>query len=229
MMRKSILTIAATAVLVSVTSAFGAPMLTVTEAYVGVPGNDLTEDWFEITNMGDAAWDLTTDPLWYDDEGMEVGKADPINGISSIGAGETIVIVLGETTAAVTEFISVWGSGNLTGVQIGYADGSGLGQGGDGVTIFDDLTAPLGNVITFQGTPDYDANLSELGNTGIYKPSTGGLDDFARDGIGGAWIAPGGPAGDSGEYPLVGSPGVVPEPASLMLLSIGGLALIRRR
>ena len=37
----------------------------------------------------------------------------------------------------VVEFATIWSPAyDLSGIKIGYTDGSGLGQGGDGVTLF---------------------------------------------------------------------------------------------
>ncbi len=61
----------------------------------------------------------------------------------------------------VMEFELVWGAVyNLNGIQIGTYDGSGLGGGGDGVTLFMSETAPTdaSSIIAFETYPDTDAN-----------------------------------------------------------------------
>jgi hypothetical protein len=205
----------------SVSSAFAVPNLVITEAYVGVSGDDVTEDWFEITNLGDMAWDLNAQPLYYDDVSAEPLDKELITNISSIAPNESVIVVIGEGLAEVAEFFTAWDNGGmLTGVQIGYSDGAGLGQGGDGITIFDSVDT----IVSSQST-----GATADARTLIYNPTTMTFGDLAAVGVYGAYEAAGGPGGDAGEYPLIGSPGVVPEPASLLLLSIGGLALIRRR
>lgn len=203
--------------------ALGAPALTVTEIYMGVAGNDVTEDWFELTNLGDMAWDTSSNPLWYDDVSADTGDAVPILGLGTIDPGESSIVVIGDPNAAAAWF-SAWDNGSLASVAVGTAEGgSGLGQSGDGVTVFDDIIG-AGNIVASQGY----AGIGAEGSTLIYNPLTHTFGDNAQDGVFGAYSAPGGPAGDSGEFPLIGSPGVVPEPSTLLLLALAGLAIRRR-
>ncbi|HRX87242.1 MAG TPA: PEP-CTERM sorting domain-containing protein [Phycisphaerae bacterium] len=208
------------------TVASAAPQLVISEIYMGVAGNDVTADWFEITNFGDMSWDLGANPLSYDDDSAAVGDATAINNISQIAPNESVVVLIG-TAADIVPFFNAWDdSGQLTGVQIGYTDGSGLGQGSDGVTIFDDLTPPSGNIVALQNYAD----IGVEGSTLIYNPDTQTFEGNAHVGVFGAYAAPGGPAGDSGEFPLIGSPGTaVPEPSTLALLGLTAVIVVRRR
>ncbi len=112
--------------------------LVVTEIFPGQSGNDLTEDWFEIKNTGAVAWVSGTDPdLFYDDESADSADAVIIQNISDIQPGESVIVVLTANPADVTTFENVWGEVlDLSNVQVGYADGSGLGGGGDAVTLW---------------------------------------------------------------------------------------------
>ncbi len=143
------------------------PDLQITEMFPGnEPGNNLTSDWIEITNTGTAAWEQSAHgALWYDDDSQDPTAADPITGITTIAPGESVVVVLGDA-ADVTEFETVWGEvADLSGVQIGMADGSGLGQGGDGATLFVDADMSGGvtgsEIADFEDYPDANADGGE--------------------------------------------------------------------
>ncbi|GGG47568.1 T9SS type A sorting domain-containing protein [Bizionia arctica] len=139
--------------------AFAQVSLQVTEIWPGnEPGSNLTSDWFEITNNGSTAWVSGVDAdLFYDDDSQDPSTADLINGITDIQPGERVIIVIGEAID-VTEFTAVWSLDyNLTGIEIGYTDGSGLGGGGDGVTLF--LGGPtVADIVDFETYPDADSN-----------------------------------------------------------------------
>ncbi|AFL75629.1 ExeM/NucH family extracellular endonuclease [Thiocystis violascens] len=111
--------------------------LQITEIWPGQDGADVTADWFEITNVGAAAWVSADDPdLYYDDDSADPTVADPIRGISAIAPGESAIVVIGDSVDVAT-FIDVWGDViSLDGVAVGYTDGAGLGNGGDAVTLF---------------------------------------------------------------------------------------------
>ncbi|MGY0392497.1 T9SS type A sorting domain-containing protein [Bizionia sp. KMM 8389] len=147
------------AFLVTYFMGFSQVSLQITEIWPGnEPGSNLTSDWFEITNTGTTAWVSGVDAdLFYDDDSQDPNNADIINGVTDIQPGEHVIIVIGNEED-VTEFVTVWGSDyNLTGIEIGYTDGSGLGGGGDGVTLF--LGGPTTeSVVDFQSYPDADLN-----------------------------------------------------------------------
>lgn len=114
------------------------PNLVVTEIFSGQSGDDLTADWFEITNIGTTAWVSGVDgDLFYDDDSSDASTADLIQGISDIQPGESVVVLITGDSADVITFENVWGQVvDLTNVQIGTTDGSGLGGGGDAVTLW---------------------------------------------------------------------------------------------
>ncbi|MGK0379626.1 MAG: hypothetical protein ACJA1Z_003454, partial [Patiriisocius sp.] len=110
--------------------------LEITEVFPGQGGADLTADWFEIKNNGTVAWVSGTDgDLFYDDDSADPTAADPITGLTNIAPGATAIVLVTNDMAEVTTFTTIWGAViDLTGVEIGMTDGSGLGGGGDAVT-----------------------------------------------------------------------------------------------
>ncbi|MEM6718972.1 MAG: choice-of-anchor I family protein [Bacteroidota bacterium] len=127
----------------------GVSSLVVTEIFPGQAGTDLTEDWFEIHNTGTTAWVSGVDPdLYYDDDSADGTAADVIQGITDIQPGERVIVLVSDNTGnEVNTFISVWGTVvDLSGVKVGYTDGSGLGASGDTVTLWlgdPTMTAPI--------------------------------------------------------------------------------------
>ncbi len=105
-------------------------------------GSIYAGDWFEITNYGDAAVDITGWKM--DDNSHASATALLLNGITSVGIGESVVFteVSSADVAAnvdglhVADFKTFWGLG--AGVQVGSYTGSGAGlsSGGDGVSVW---------------------------------------------------------------------------------------------
>lgn len=94
-------------------------------------------DWFEVTNTGARAVDMTG---WkFDDVSESPSGAKPLAGISSIAPGESVIYIqTANLTAARTAFLNSWfGANPPAGLQIGSHDGDGLGTGGDAVNLFD--------------------------------------------------------------------------------------------
>lgn len=112
------------------------PTFAVTEAAPWSSGNSpIGVDWFEITNFGETALDITG---WRMDDGPAVfGSSVALNGVTSVGAGEAVVFLETSDPSKVAAFRSLW---NLSdSVQIGTYTGGGvsLSTSGDGVSIFD--------------------------------------------------------------------------------------------
>lgn len=215
--RTAILAIAVLAIGASAVQA----QIRITEVAPWSSGNSpLSADWFELTNVGGAAVDITG---WRVDDGSAAfGSSLALNGITSIGAGES-VIFLESASSLATQFKSLWfGASAPAGLQIGNYTGSGIGlsTGGDGLNIYTGGGA-LQASVTFGVTgagPTYPTLDNTAGLTGLISTNS-------VVGVNGAFAA----FGDSLE---IGSPGIaVPEPATaimLVLSAAGCIGLVRR-
>ena len=188
--------------------------LQITELFPGQDGDDLTEDWFEITNNGSSAWVAGTDEdLYYDDESQDAADAVLIQNITDIQPGESVVVVLTNDPADVTAFENVWSEVlDLSNIEVGYADGSGLGGGGDGATLWlgdPTLSAPIatGNYPDTAGNDgrSYDVELGEFSTVGNANGAVATLQN----------------GGDNNDVPNIGSPGNAPAlPADLQITEL---------
>ncbi|MFT7073282.1 MAG: hypothetical protein ACJAX3_002275 [Patiriisocius sp.] len=174
--------------------------LEITEVFPGQGGADLTADWFEIKNNGTVAWVSGTDgDLFYDDDSADPTAADPITGLTNIAPGATAIVLVTNDMAEVTTFTTIWGAViDLTGVEIGMTDGSGLGGGGDAVTLWigdPNTTMPV-NIGAY---PDTDANDGQSYDVSLAAFSVVGNTNGAVQTIA--------TAGASGTVPNIGSPG----------------------
>lgn len=187
------------------------------------------EDYFELTNTGATSIDISG---WqFDDESADLGDAVALNGITNIGAGESVVFFqLAETDAAaqVALFRSYWGG--LSGVQVGWYDGAGLGKG-DAINLFDasdnlaitleyGMTSPNETHAGDWAAGNFDGSDIYENDAAIWVPGSDGQFVLAQDGVYGSF------QNSAGEW---GSLGVVPTPGTLALLGLGGLAGARRR
>jgi hypothetical protein len=166
------------------------PELQIAEIFSGQSGPDLTADWFEIVNTGDASWISGVDAdLYYDDESMNPLDATIITGISEIAPGQAAVVLIGDQGDS-SEFINIWGPViELAGVGIGYTDGAGLSGGGDLVTLWlgdANTTNPVDTAsypdTEFNDGQSFDVDLgafSEVGNAnGAVATIAGGGDNM---------------------------------------------------
>lgn len=178
--------------------------LQVTEMWAGQDGDDLTADWFEITNTGSA--DFTEGALFYDDESADIGAADAINGLGTIEVGESAIVVIG-TEADAIAFRNIWGTDtDLTEVQIGWTDGAGLGGGGDAVALYLDEDGTLTNddLVDFEAFPDTDGNSGRSWD--VENAQFSDTETLTNVTVTTAT------AGETGEEPAIASPGTLTDP-----------------
>lgn len=207
--------------------AHAASILRITEV---MSDGDLT-DWFELTNYGDTAADLTGFQM--DDDSFSVTTAVALNGITSIAPGESVIFTEGgktNFTSKVAAFKTAWSLGNS--IQVGGYGGTGVGLSGtlgDAITVFDsaatELTGPFAGLIRVSfpsatattGTSFewlYDATGASI------SPATGQLTTGGStytDAISGVTLR-----ATPGSVPI-------PETSSILLGAIGAFGLLRRR
>ncbi len=174
----------------------------VTEVAPWSSGNGpVGSDWFEITNTGSSAVDITGWKM--DDNSFAFANAVALSGVTSLAPGEAAIFLeIGATQNAATviqTFIQTWFGGTKpAGLQIGTYSGSGVGlsTGGDGVALYDasgnvQAKVSFGAATTLAPLRTFD-NAAGLDHAAITQLSTAGVN--------GAFIA----AGDATE---TGSPG----------------------
>ena len=184
--------------------------LVITEIFPGQSGVDLTEDWFEIKNIGGTTWVSGVDAdLYYDDDSADETTADLIQGLTDIQPGESVIVLVTGNTADITVFQNVWGAVlDLTNVEIGFVDGAGLGGGGDAVNLWlgDPLssspfeTASYPDTVTNDGQ-SYDLDLSAFSVVGN---ANGAVQTLAL-------------GGNNTDVPNIGSPGDAPGSTQVQL------------
>lgn len=182
-------------------------------------------DWFELTNTGTSAIDISGWKI--DDNSNSFSAAIALRGITSIGAGQSIVFLESNTSGSNdatldASFKTAWFGSNVpAGFLIGNYGGSGVGLSGtaDAVNIFNSA----GSLIT---RVDFGAS-----TTGFTFDNKTGLNNvtistLSSVGVNGAFLSTNGAE--------VGSPSAVPIPAALPLFMsafgfIGALAKRRRK
>jgi hypothetical protein len=178
-------------------------------------------DWFELTNNGASAVNISGWKM--DDNSNSFALSVALTGITSIAVGESVIFTENPATAS---FLSTWfGANPPLGLQIGNYVGSavGLSTSGDAVNIYNAGGTLQANVSfgASDATSPYQTfnNAAGLNNTAISLLSVVGVN--------GAFVA----LNDTAE---IGSPGTiaaVPEPESyaLMLAGLGLIGAIARK
>lgn len=180
-------------------------------------GNTVYEaDWFELTNTGSSAQDITGWKM--DDSSNSFAAGVALRGVTSIGAGQSVIFLesnaSGTNDAAINSgFKSAWFGSNVpAGLVIGNYGGSGVGlsTSGDAVNIFNSSGSLVAGVSFGASTTgkSFD-NAAGLNNAAITQ--------LSAVGVNGAFTAYNGAE--------IGSVSAVPEPESFALM-LAGLALI---
>lgn len=201
--------------------------LQITEIWMGnAPGNNLSEDWFELTNVGTTPWTTADGALFFDDDSIAPAEADLMSGITNIAPGESVIFVDGAAAGAAA-FTALW-SPVVSLWQVGSYEGAGLGQGGDGVSVFVTTGAAplldLSNVVIveFESYP----NANAFGGRS-YDVSLAGFSSVGNSNGAVATLAV-----NTSNQPAIGSPGVaIPEPSCLAVALVAGAMVVgfRRR
>ena len=218
--RKPLLGIAAVLIAASTTMAQAQVRITEFSPWSsGNSGSPYRADWFELTNFGASAIDISG---WSMDDDSGTPGVASLTGIGSIAAGQSVVFMEG-TGADNASFISTWFGANApAGFAIGNYAGSGIGlsTGGDAINIFDGTGALQASVTfgastrgqTFDNAAGLNATLvSQLSSVG----SNGAFTSFT-----------------AGE---IGSPGTIaaavpePETYAMLLAGLGLVGAIARR
>ena len=189
----------------------GTASLIVSEVAPWSSGNSpIAADWFEVTNIGTAAANITG---WkFDDNSNSFGSGVALNGVTSIAPGESVIFIESASPGTVVPaFKTLWfGANSPANLQVGTYTGSGIGlsTGGDAINLYNSAgvlqanvvfpTAPTGPFATFD-------NATGLNNATISTLSAVGTN--------GAFAA----ANDANE---IGSPGTIGAVAATPTVSI---------
>jgi uncharacterized protein len=190
----------------------GTPSLIISEVAPWSSGNSLATlrvDWFEVTNIGSAAANITGWKM--DDNSNSFGSAVALHGITSIAPGESVIFMEAADGAVATAkkaaFLSLWfGANPPPNLQVGNYSGSGVGLStdpGDAVNLFD-ATGGLQASVNF-GVSTLSAPFKSFDNAAGDNNVT--ISTLSATGVNGAFIA----ASDAAE---IGSPGTIGAPST---------------
>lgn len=161
------------------------PTLFISEIAPWSSGNSpIHVDWFEVSNTGSTAVDITGWKI--DDSSNSFVLGGSLGGITSIAPGESVIFLeTSDLAGKTTEFLTNWFGANApAGLQIGNYTGSGLGLSaeGDAVNLFDSTgvrqasvtfgASPTGTFSTFNNAAGLNASaittLSAVGENGAF-------------------------------------------------------------
>lgn len=183
--------------------AHGAAIMRISEVMsnslaTNTPGSIYNGDWFELTNFGDVAQDVTG---WkFDDSSFSFASSVALSGVTSVAAGESVVFIENVGGTNVADFKTFWGLGST--MQVGYYGGSGVGlsSAGDGVVVFTADGTEI-NRVSFGAAPAYTSFFWTYDASGILASNANGTPSVS--GSGGAYTTSLGGASAN-----VGSPGI---------------------
>jgi hypothetical protein len=191
--------------------------------------NTYNVDWFELTNTGAVAQDITGWKI--DDNSHAFANAVALRGVTSIAPGQSVVfaegVADGSTDGTIDgNFKSFWFGANVpAGFVMGNYGGTsvGLSQTADEVNIYD----AGGNLVTGVGfgATSLGITLDNAAGAGTSTLPDPIISTNSVVGVNGAFSSANVGSASTNE---IGSPGVVPEPASALLVAAGLLPLRRR-
>jgi uncharacterized protein YjiK len=191
------------------------PSVAITEVDPTGSGQSYAADWFELTNTGTSAVDLTGWKM--DDSSDAIATAVPLGGVSSLPVGKSAVFfedTNGTDATIQAAFSTAWfGTSTLpSGFLIGHYGGSGVGlsSSGDAVNLFDASGNPVTGV-TF-GAASTTSPMATFDNTaGGSSVST-----LSQVGVHGGFVSANGAE--------IGSPGTIvtppPPPPSVAITEV---------
>ncbi|HEX4305465.1 MAG TPA: lamin tail domain-containing protein [Solirubrobacterales bacterium] len=166
-------------------------------------------DWFELTNMGDTAVDLTGWKASDSADNTNAGESGELTGVASLAPGASAVFL--EKPAKIAEFEAAWFPGGApSGFLIGgYAGAKGLGEGGDQVNLFGAGGGKITGV-SFGAVPA-NVSLDNAAGIGDATSSPPLISTLSVVGTDGAFEDPGGEIGSPGTIETAVTPPVLPD------------------
>ena len=171
------------------------PSVVISEVHPAGSGNGTyAADWFEVTNTGTSAVDITGWKM--DDNSNAFGSAVALRGVTSIPAGKSVVFFEGNATGTtdatiIAAFSTAW-FGSATppaGFLIGAYGGSGVGlsTSGDAVNLFD----ASGNRITGVsfGAATADRDVRQHGRSRQHDAPASDVSTLSVAGVNGAFLS----------------------------------------
>jgi uncharacterized protein YjiK len=181
----------------------GNASLIISEVAPWSSGNStLAADWFEVTNVGTVAQDITGWKM--DDDSNSFASAVPLQGITSIAPGESVIFIESATSKR-AQFLALWFGANPPNLQVGFYSGSGVGlsTGSDQVNLFD-IGGTRRTGVSF-GTATTTSPLRTFDN-GIGL--SGAISAQSATGVNGAFSI------TDGAFAAIGSPGTIGAPTT---------------
>jgi len=146
-------------------------------------------DWFEVTNTKAVAVDITGWKI--DDNSQTPIGAAPLNGITSINPGESVIFIdTADLAGKTTVFLSNWfGASPPAGLRIGsYTGAGGLGTNGDQVNLYNATSNIPQSSVLFNASPSV-APFTTFDNSAGISSLTIAITKFSAVGVNGAFVA----------------------------------------